>query len=92
MQMESAKIIYEKFHKIRDRESDIPNNTLWVTHISKTGGYNTVLSEGQVWKSAAWFVRKDFDDLADMSLSIFDDMITIIKRVKRMSIRTTSNR
>ena len=28
-------------------------------------------------------MRNDFDDLSDISLSIFDDMITFIKRVKK---------
>ena len=72
-----------KFHKIRECESYIANSILWVSHISKTGEYNSVLPDGECWESVAWSMRSDFDDLADMPLSIFDDMITFIKRVKK---------
>ena len=72
-----------KFLNTRDCESDIANSAFWVSHIRKTGEYNTILPNGECQESAAWSMRNYFDDLADMSLSIFDDMITIITRLKK---------
>ena len=76
--------INEKFDKIMEHQSHI--DSLLISEINSSGKYNIFSPTGlECWESAAWDIRKDIQDLGEMSLSLLEDMIKFIKKAKEIS-------